>query len=478
MADESPVQNLCDETKCPICLEYFKDPVIIGCGHNFCQACITQRWKEPNKDALCPQCREPCQQRSFRPNRQLATIAEIAKQFSLQMAKGAEVLGRVCEIHLEPLKLFCENDQALICVVCDKSQEHREHKVIPKEEAFEAYKGKIQSHLKFLIKEEQKCLSSILSQQTESKNLLEQTEKERQKITAEFMQLHQFLEQQEKLLLVKLKNLDDEIENTRKKQLAKLSDDISAIKHLIKEMKEKQKQSANEFLQDIKVTLQRCDEKKCVGQIVSPLEFSVLRKQIEKIAKKLPFFQDVMKGIKAKLAGAEIMALPTVGLSMDSQETTQSMLQQLWNTYGYARASRDINLLSCWTYIIGTERITSGRHSWVVNVENERFWAVGVVKQSLRHYRGSQNRIFALGRFPNGEQNIFISPQVSLGSNPSSTSQIVFPLDVMPKKVRVSLNCEEGSLAFFDADNSIIIYTFWNNLFPRGTICSWLSLGK
>nr|XP_025038949.1 E3 ubiquitin-protein ligase TRIM11-like [Pelodiscus sinensis] len=39
-----------EEVTCPICLEYFTDPVIIECGHNFCRACLSQCWgeSEPN----------------------------------------------------------------------------------------------------------------------------------------------------------------------------------------------------------------------------------------------------------------------------------------------------------------------------------------------------------------------------------------------------------------------------------------------
>lgn len=29
---------------CAICLDYFTDPVSIGCGHNFCRVCVTQLW--------------------------------------------------------------------------------------------------------------------------------------------------------------------------------------------------------------------------------------------------------------------------------------------------------------------------------------------------------------------------------------------------------------------------------------------------
>ncbi|XP_078244801.1 zinc finger protein RFP-like isoform X3 [Pogona vitticeps] len=219
MVEESPVRQLCDETTCPICLEYFKDPVTIDCRHNFCQAYITQCWQEPGREASCPQCRVPCPQRDFKPNRQLASIVEIAKKFRLQRTRGAEALGKVCERHQEPLKLFCEDDQALICVVCDKSKEHKEHKVIPKDEAFRERK--------------------------------EEAEIETQKIMAEFNQLHTFLEEQECLVLTKRKNLSDEIKHMRNKNIEKLSKEISSMGNLIKEMEEKHNQPASEFLQKL-----------------------------------------------------------------------------------------------------------------------------------------------------------------------------------------------------------------------------------
>lgn len=38
----NPVQTLQEEAVCAICLDYFTDPVSIGCGHNFCRVCVTQ----------------------------------------------------------------------------------------------------------------------------------------------------------------------------------------------------------------------------------------------------------------------------------------------------------------------------------------------------------------------------------------------------------------------------------------------------
>ncbi|XP_034962952.2 zinc finger protein RFP isoform X4 [Zootoca vivipara] len=297
MADEGPVQNLCEETTCSICLEYFTDPVTIDCGHNFCQTCITKTWGKSGGDASCPQCREPCQQRNFRPNRQLASIVEIVKKFSLQVARGAEALGRVCERHQEPLKLFCEDDQAPICVVCDKSKDHREHKVIPKEEAFEEYQSKILRHLEFLNKQREEILSSKLKGETESQNLLKRTDMERREIVADFKQLHQFLEEQERLLLAQLKELDNEIKSCGDQHIAKLLKEMSSIDDLIKELEEKQKQPVTEFLQNMRSILERCNENenKTIYAIAFP---PGLKEQIDKFSKMHPFLEKETKKFK------------------------------------------------------------------------------------------------------------------------------------------------------------------------------------
>ncbi|KAK1342302.1 hypothetical protein QTO34_015058 [Cnephaeus nilssonii] len=46
----NPVQTLQEEAVCAICLDYFTDPVSIGCGHNFCRGCVTQLWGKEDED--------------------------------------------------------------------------------------------------------------------------------------------------------------------------------------------------------------------------------------------------------------------------------------------------------------------------------------------------------------------------------------------------------------------------------------------
>ncbi|KAG9473672.1 hypothetical protein GDO78_004137 [Eleutherodactylus coqui] len=52
------VAFLCSEyLYCPVCLDLFREPVTIPCGHTFCLACITQCWSLQGMPSSCPQCR-------------------------------------------------------------------------------------------------------------------------------------------------------------------------------------------------------------------------------------------------------------------------------------------------------------------------------------------------------------------------------------------------------------------------------------
>ncbi|XP_067320863.1 zinc finger protein RFP-like [Anolis sagrei] len=139
MEGESSAKGLCEEATCPLCLDFFKDPVTIDCGHNFCRSCLAQCWGEPGPEASCSQCRERTPQRTFRSNRQLANMAELVQKLQ-EGGRKEEGRRESCKLHQEPLKLFCREDEAPICMVCDRSKEHRDHNIIPLDEAFQEYK--------------------------------------------------------------------------------------------------------------------------------------------------------------------------------------------------------------------------------------------------------------------------------------------------------------------------------------------------
>ncbi|CAM5159358.1 unnamed protein product, partial [Eretmochelys imbricata] len=116
---------------------------------------------------------------------------------------------------------------------------------------------KIQSRLESLKKERDEILSDKSSGENTSQELLEQLETERQKIVSEFQRLRQFLDEQERLLLAQLEELNKEIEKRRAEYVGKLSEELSSFSSLISEMEQKCQLPASEFLQDIKGTLSR-----------------------------------------------------------------------------------------------------------------------------------------------------------------------------------------------------------------------------
>uniref|UniRef100_A0A8C3JSA5 Zinc finger protein RFP-like n=1 Tax=Calidris pygmaea TaxID=425635 RepID=A0A8C3JSA5_9CHAR len=171
MAARTPVEILRDEARCSICLGIFQDPVSIHCGHSFCRSCITRTWEGLTTNFSCPQCRETKSHKTLRPNWELANMVEAAKNFNLTSVREEEGGENLCEVHQEPLKLFCQDDKRLICVVCDRSKVHRNHSVVPMGEAAQEYKvrGSWVSH--------EEILQRLLEETTSLGTLIEEVER-------------------------------------------------------------------------------------------------------------------------------------------------------------------------------------------------------------------------------------------------------------------------------------------------------------
>uniref|UniRef100_A0A3B5LSW2 RING-type domain-containing protein n=1 Tax=Xiphophorus couchianus TaxID=32473 RepID=A0A3B5LSW2_9TELE len=43
-----------DDLCCPVCLEIFKDPVLLSCSHSFCKECLQKYWRDkPGRECPC-----------------------------------------------------------------------------------------------------------------------------------------------------------------------------------------------------------------------------------------------------------------------------------------------------------------------------------------------------------------------------------------------------------------------------------------
>ncbi|XP_062978509.1 zinc finger protein RFP-like [Elgaria multicarinata webbii] len=459
----SPVQDLCEEATCPICLDYFRDPVMVTeCGHNFCRACLNQCWGEKDTEASCPECRGTFQKENLRPNRPLAKITEIAKKFGDQGGKGAEEKGGVCEKHQEPLKLFCKDHETPICVVCDRAKEHKDHEVVPLEEASQEYKDLIRRRLEILREERERILAYKAETEKKNKELLKETKAEREKAVAQFRQLRQLLEEQEKLLLTQIEGLEEQIARRRDEHQAKLSEELSSLESLIQELEEKSQQPASELLQDVRNTLQRSEKEAFENPAAFPPE---LKQKIWDFHEINPFLERVVKQFQDALLTRLPLMKANVTLDPDTAHPWL-ILSEDHKSVRLGDKRQDLpnnpERFDTYAFVLGREGFTSGRHFWEVSVGSEEYWAVGVTRESVR-------RKGPIGLDP--KEGIWVVRYcggVYKACNPPHYPRLSLSGDL--KKIRVSLNCAGGQVSFYDADRGILLYAFSGASFAGETI--------
>nr|XP_033772325.1 E3 ubiquitin-protein ligase TRIM39-like isoform X2 [Geotrypetes seraphini] len=411
MAAASTAESLQEETSCSICLDYFTDPVSLDCGHNFCRSCINQSWEGIEINFSCPQCRETSQQRNLRPNRQLANITEIAKK--MPKSNQAE---KLCEKHEEKLKLFCTEDQKLICLVCKEGKDHRSHKVNPTEEAVQEYK----------------C----------------ETKTKRQKIQFEFKKLQQFLNEEQRILFSRLEEEEKEILRKIRDNVTQLEDQSSSLKKLISEI-EKSRKSATELLKDVKATLSRCQ----TMEFPRPEAVCTEEEKCSHLSFLHQYFilKDVITKYKGKLSAER------VNVSLDPEIAhTRLILSEDQKSVRHGDTKQKLpdnpQRFDYCVCVLGFESFTSGRHYWEVEVGDKTDWDFGVCKDSVDR----KGKITAIP-----EEGYWVIWLSNGGEYKALTSpSTLLPLSVRPRAVGIFLDYEAGKVSFYNADNKSHLFTF------------------
>ncbi len=173
---KNSAQRLSRDLTCSICLDLFKHPVFLPCDHTFCEACITSYWSGPRGkgqggSGSCPQCRKVFVGQSYRPNRIVANIVEsycqgIAESGGQLTGLSADTVPPtpLCSRHREELKLYCEEDQELVCLVCGISQDHRAHTLVCVQDAQQRYRVRIKDTFSnFLSSAEKKLIVFVMN---------------------------------------------------------------------------------------------------------------------------------------------------------------------------------------------------------------------------------------------------------------------------------------------------------------------------
>ncbi|XP_072892106.1 E3 ubiquitin-protein ligase TRIM39-like [Hemitrygon akajei] len=473
VTSEKELENIINEAVCSICLEFYTEPVMIDCGHNFCKQCILDYWEKQKDDITCPKCREQFTQPNTRLNRFAASMVESVRKLTVKPKESEDIR---CTQHDEKLKLFCESDKSPVCVVCAVSQEHKDHKISPLKDVTERRQrqlrvcpciclefrapntdihGKLQTALEFLNKQVDEISNCQVSQQTNIAELKKQANDIRKNIESEFAKLRQFLREEEKLVMGRIKQKEDGVLHQLEQNLKAVSVENTLMNQRISEIQRRMTLQEVELLKAQALPLQSGPKSAAAMDAVAiivrlhaempytrptevhidlnlreptgPLQYTVWRRMLE-----------VITPGKASLTLDPQTAHPRLILSEDHTQVRRGEWRKVPDL-----PERFNFLLS----VLASQGFTSGRHYWEIDVSSNTAWDVGAAKSSVSRKAIPQNGIWAVGLWDK-EYSAFTNPRTSLS------------LDEGPKRLGIYLDYEEGQISFYNAVTMDHIYTF------------------
>uniref|UniRef100_A0A8C5Q337 Uncharacterized protein n=1 Tax=Leptobrachium leishanense TaxID=445787 RepID=A0A8C5Q337_9ANUR len=202
--------DLRDELTCSICLNIYRDPVTLPCGHSFCRLCIAGvlNAQEEYGAYTCPECRAESQERpALEKNRKLGNIS--AEHVLTEPTTSLE--NWKCSVHREILKYYCCEDAACICVSCSLAGEHRGHQVETLNEASEKKKEKLRNILQKLTSQREEAEKSVQNLEELRRQVQGKATGVTEEVTALIRDIREQLEALEKRVLSEISRQEEQV---------------------------------------------------------------------------------------------------------------------------------------------------------------------------------------------------------------------------------------------------------------------------
>ncbi|XP_072113510.1 zinc-binding protein A33-like [Mobula birostris] len=444
MASKGQVESWTDEVICPICLEFFTDPVILDCGHNFCRSCITRCWEREERNS-CPECREEFADRTLRANRALANLSEKARKLNLN-PKGKESKLH-CEEHDEEMKLFCENDKKLLCLICRDTREHREHRFLPIEEAAEVYRDRVKSALDSLTEKESELEEMERQQKEKISGVQEQSHNLQSQITSQFAELRRIITEKEQHTLRDLREEEERILNPMEKNLREIQENLNSIQQEISKLQEQMDQQENLIF-----LMEEACRKRRISDDFQELSVTDGALPVERFQHHYLLKTALRETLDAINQVSVSLDVETVHPALEVSEDRKSV-RWTWTRRNLPDTGKRFTISRC---VLGSEGFTSGRHYWEVEVTGNRWWDLGVAAESVERKRrvtpSPETGFWSIAR-RDDEMWILTAPEDRLFAGP------------IPGRVAVYLSYESGTVSFYNAETKSHLHTFTGSKF-------------
>ncbi|KAM5136070.1 E3 ubiquitin-protein ligase TRIM65 [Mantella aurantiaca] len=247
----SDAQRVVDAIKsslsCSICLDIFTNPLSLGCGHSFCQACIHAHW-----DALalrgdpikCPECRMDFPERPEpQKNFSLHKAAEELKELERRKIPGAPGGGghkgarTACRDHGHHFVYYCLTERRCLCYKCHLKT-CRDIKDM--EEHSEEERRKLSNGFDAVVLQKDIIEKDIEEWKRKSQNIKDTDDTLLSRVMAKFDQAHKTLEKCQTLVV-------ESVRCEEKTALDQISDHLQLLQHHFQDLN-KYHAEANQLL--------------------------------------------------------------------------------------------------------------------------------------------------------------------------------------------------------------------------------------
>ncbi|XP_058653833.1 E3 ubiquitin-protein ligase TRIM35-like isoform X3 [Onychostoma macrolepis] len=346
-----------DELSCTMCTEFFRDPVLLGCGHSFCRQCISLHWAV-SSFRRC----SICQQVSPQQPVSNLSLRNTCESYLSEKSTRTESSGdQECSKHGEVIKLFCQTDGKAICVTC-KKQEHNGHKTQLLQQAVKQRKGKLKAEIRPAEKTLWSLQNGTALDNKISKYIQTQSQMTEKNIRKEFEKLHKFLRQEEES---RISALNEEKREKGDKIEGRIQDGILSLSDRVKEVEEQIEEDDIIFLKNYDSILTRAkytlpDAELSSNTLIDGSKYlGNLKYHVwEKMKDICPYYPVILN---------PNTSLPDFSVSDDLTSVTSCLFQQdKRNPFPQHRNS----------VVLGNVGYTDGTHTWEIECRNDRLLAV------------------------------------------------------------------------------------------------------
>ncbi|XP_029937839.1 E3 ubiquitin-protein ligase TRIM39 [Myripristis murdjan] len=479
-----------EEDECPGCQSI--GVLVLPCGHKLCSACIQMSQEELGQDG-CTVCYGSQLMDSVlktlldalfqdQPRRPGVTpgagqrLGDTEDVVNVRDGAGdPEREQELCVRHGELLSLFCLEEEELVCQECQRDK-HDEHHCCPIEDAVLDCKKELRSAVRALQDRLDTLTSIRETWQDTAAHIKSQSEHTAQVLKEDFEKMHQFLRDEEAALMSVLKQEEEEKSQRMKEKIDRISNDIRELTDTVREVEEAMELEDFLFLKNYKSSSERAQCKVEEPEEESGALIDVAKHQgclqhhvWDKMQNIIQYFPVILDPNTASVC---------LSVSTDLSSVSVCEEQSLPDN-----PERFVHLQS----VLGSEGFSSGRHSWEVEVGDNSHWSLGVARDSIHRKdwsSSSENRSNS-DQNPNSACSATADPgeglwTVSLSSgqyhaSPGQSNPL--KLRRKPRRVRVQLDWERGSLTLSDANDNTLIYRFkhqWNSMLRPylSTTCS------